>query len=314
MHQIEGINIGYAIAINIINSFFIYAFGMIAALKIRQKYFSFISFGFTIILGIIIGLEKLTYELVYKIIMSDSIDYILFPNDIGSVMIRFIMSIYLLLILAYSCKNMNTDIGEGEGDTFRLNFIGDMIHKFIGHLPSKKNYFRMYRNKDFMIWKIFSTILFIICNFTIKNSMAVFFVSYFICLITAFYFYDIYCFEKELFFVYFMSNYSYKKFLRDASTTGMLILGDNILLILFIRCFLNPKDLIILPFILIAILIITVFVNSYLYLKYPIKLYHITTFLALIILHLPIINLFILYRAILKGRDNWDKLSYEDGS
>lgn len=111
-----------------------------------------------------------------------------------------------------------------------------------------------------------------------------------------------------------MSNYSFKKFLRDASTTGMLILGDNILLILFIRCFLNPKDLIILPFILIAILIITVFVNSYFYLKYSIKLYHITTFLALIILHLSIINLFILYRAILKGRDNWDKLSYEDES
>lgn len=108
-----------------------------------------------------------------------------------------------------------------------------------------------------------------------------------------------------------MSDYPYSKLVFDFIKNGVFILGDNILLLLLIYSFIYPKILFVFPIIFIMILFISIFMNCHLVMKYPLKQFPINICLILIKFHIPILNLYLLYKSIHNGKTNWEKLNYE---
>ena len=88
-------------------------------------------------------------------------------------------------------------------------------------------------------------------------------------------------------------------------------MGDNIFIILLIRCFIHPSNIIILLLIILAITFISMFVNSHLFAKYPLKQYYLNICLILIKLHVPILNFYFLCKGIRDGKSNWESMNYE---
>lgn len=129
-----------------------------------------------------------------------------------------------------------------------------MNHWLNGHLVYGKNYIWMYRNKDFVLWKIFSAIIFIVFCCTESGSSILFLLAYGICLISSLYFKDIYNFETTLLLPYYMSNYAYTSLFRDQILSGFFLLGDNIFLIVLIDCIFHPQNIIILPVLALTLL------------------------------------------------------------
>ena len=162
----------------------------------------------------------------------------------------------------------------------------------------------MYRNTDFVLWKFFSSILLIFIYYITSNYLILLSFSYMICLITSFYFNDMYNFERKLLPLYFMSNYAYKKVIRNFFVMGVYILGDNIFLILLIRIFFNLAFLPILPIVILSIIFISFYVNSSLFVKYPQKQYNFNIFKILLVMHIPILNVFVLVRNLKQGKNN----------
>lgn len=309
--EIQGMELKISLCINLINAIIIYTLGILVSLKLHSKTSVFLAFILTGMLGILIGTNKLTYHFIYEFIMSEEVKRILFSNSIFSIVIKLVFAICLLLFIFYLYKRTDINISLNAHRLYRMNGIGDFTHKLSKCPVYEKNYFGMYRSKDYLLWKIFSSIFFSFICYTTESNFAIFFTAYAICLITVFYYKDIYNFERNFLLIYFMSNYSYKKLLTDFMISGLHILGDNILLILIIRCVSNPSHFMLIPIIIITILIISLFVNSNLFLKYPAKQYNINICLILITLHLPILNIFYFYGNMKKGKSNWEALTYE---
>lgn len=237
--------------------------------------------------------------------------------------ILFIVLIFGLIVLVsarfanFSSQNDESLILLGIGLSHKgihanhFNMFGDFIHKLSKYPLYSKNYFGMYQHKDYLLWKLFSSILLIISCFTVNNNLVIFLIVYGICLITSFYYKDIYNFEQNLLFIYFMSNYPYRKLMSDFMISGLFILGDNILLILLIRCIVSPTTILVLVATGAMVVFISLFVNSCLFVKYPTKKSYINILLILIKLHLPILNLLFLYKNSKTGKQNWENLIYE---
>ena len=62
-----------------------------------------------------------------------------------------------LLLYLSGTRYPGTDQPEHAGKS--ANLAGDLWHRFGGRLIWKKNYLYLYRNADFVIWKLFSSFL-----------------------------------------------------------------------------------------------------------------------------------------------------------
>lgn len=309
--QTQKINIGLAVLVNILTACLLYFLGILANLISHSKVFNICLLILVGFLGILISTKKITFEVVYAVVMSEAATQVLFSTNFLSIMIKLILLICLLLMLIYICKNTGIEISDSKKHSGKTNMLGDFTHKLNKFSLFVKNYFWIYKDKDFILWKVFSTILFFVICYTSTNIFSIFFIAYGICLVTSFYFCDIYNFERTLFFHYFMSDYPYSKLLFDFIKNGVFILGDNILLLLLIYSFIYPKILFVFPIIFIMIFFMSIFMNCHLFMKYPLKQFHINICLILIKFHIPILNLYLLYKSIRNGKTNWEKLSYE---
>ena len=212
---------------------------------------------------------------------------------------------------SYSVKFKGIDINVEENRTKRKFEIGELLHRINPKAFNIKNYVWIYKDKDFLFWKIFSTILWISVCCICTRKIYLFFFSYGICLISSFYFKEVYHFERSLFFHYFMSDYSYVQINRDLSISGFFILGDNILIILIISCFFRPDNLLLLLGSISVFFCISIFMNSYLLMRYPMRQYYINLLIILIKFHIPILNILFLCKSIKLGKNNWENLNYE---
>lgn len=309
--QSQEINIVLAVLVNILTAFLLYLLGILANLISHSKVLNIFILIFVGFLGILISTKKITFEVIYAVVMSETATQILFSTNFLSILIKLILLICFLFTLIYICKNTGIEISDSKKHSGKTNMLGDFIHNLNKFSLFVKNYFWIYKDKDFILWKVFSTILFFVICYTSTNIFSIFFIAYGICLVTSFYFCDIYNFERTLFFHYFMSDYSYSKLLFDFIKNGVFILGDNILLLLLIYFFIYPKILFIFSIIIIMILFMSIFMNCHLFMKYPLKQYHISICLILIKFHIPILNLYLLYKSIRNGKTNWEKLNYE---
>lgn len=303
--QIIGINVFFAI---IQNAVLVYVLGVLMELKICTKVSSFSTYIIVCILAVLVGTKTLTYGNIYNIIMSNTAKQILFSCSILSFILKFVFSTCLLFVTVYQYRKTGIEPMVLPTHLHRRNQIGDVAHKLSKYSMWDKNYSWLYRSKDFVIWKIFSSIVFLFISFTINNNFAVFLSGYSIILVSTFYYYDIYNFERSLLLYYYMSTYSYEKLIRDIAIYSILILGDNILIILLIRSFFHPSSFLILFIILLSIIFSALFTNSQLYVKYPLKQYNIIMCLAIIKMHIPILNIIFLFINLKQGKKNWENL------
>lgn len=309
--QIQGRNIGLSIAVNVINALLIDLLGIWISLHTHSKLLTFLAFTAIGLSGILVGTGKLTFKAVNTIVMSDTVTALLFSDHVISIAVRVILSMCLLLCFSYRYRTICVDKIIAKNRLERIR-ITDVLYRFSRHLMYGKNYAWMYRNKDFILWKIFSTLLFIVFCHAGANNIVLFLLAYGICLISSLYFKDIYHFEATLWEPYYMSNYAYTYLLRDLILSGFFLLGDNVFAALFLNCFFHPHSIIILPMLALAALFVTGFVISHLFVKYPTKQYYISICAALIQLHLPILNVYFLYRNIEKGKRNWEEFHDEN--
>lgn len=309
--QAQGISIVHSVFANVFTALLIELFGIWISLHTHSKLLT--SFTFTMIglLGILVGTKKLSFKMVYTIVMSESITGFLFPQSMISISIRIIISICLLLYFSHRYQSICLDKIIARNHANRMHIMGELNHWLNGHLVYGKNYIWMYRNKDFILWKIFSAIIFIVFCYTESGSIILFLLAYGICLISSLYFKDIYNFETTLLLPYYMSNYAYTSLFRDQILSGFFLLGDNIFLIVLIDCIFHPQNIIILPVLALTLLFVASFISSHLFKKFPAKQYYLSVCVALIQLHLPVLNLYFLYKNIDKGKRNWENLHYE---
>lgn len=316
--KIQKLTVGLSIPVNILNAVLIYLFSVLSCVIFHTKMLHYSVCILAGALGIMVGAKKISFHNVYLIIMSDNVSRLLFSADILSLLIKIIFCICLFLVLIYKCKSSGIDVSIAENHFRRTNMAGDLMHWLSRKHIYFKNYFWMYRSTDFILWKIFSTIIFVFICYAEPDCYAepgrsvIFLTAYGICLISSLYFIDTYHLECRLFLHYFMSDYPYKKILADFTKGGFFLLGDNILIILLIRCFIQPRNIIILPLIIIAIFFISIFVNSHLFAKYPLKQYYLNICLILIKLHIPVFHFYFLYKCIRDGKRNWENMNYEN--
>ncbi len=309
--KIQKLTVGLSISVNVLNAILIFFLSVLSCVIFHAKLLKHSVCVLAGAMGIMVGTKKISFHNVYLIIMSDKVSQLLFSANILSVLIKIILCICLLFVLIYKCKNSGIDVSITESHSVKTNVTGDFTHWLSKNYLYFKNYFWIYRNTDFILWKIFSTIILVFICCTELGSFVIFLIAYGICLISSLYFADSYNLERRLFLHYYMSDYPYKKILSDFTKGGFFILGDNILIILLIRCIVEPRNIIILPLIIITIFFISIFVNSHLFAKYPLKQYYVNICLILLKLHVPVFHFYFLYKCIRNGERNWENMDYE---
>lgn len=308
--QMNKINGGISIIVNVLNAMLIYMFALLSCVINCSKKMIYIGFFLSGVLSFLIAKNIISFYFAYTIIVSNVVTQILFSDYILVIVYKFIMALGLVILIIIQIKYKGIDISVGENRTKKMNEVGDFLHRINAKASHIKNYVWIYKDKDFLLWKIFSTILWISICCISTRKVYLFFFSYGIGLVSSFYFKDIYHFERSLFFYYFMSDYSYVQVIRDLSISGFFILGDNILIILIISCFFRPDNLILLLGIIFVFYFMTIFVNSYLLMRYPMRQYYINLLIILIKFNIPILNILFLRKSIKLGKTNWENMNY----
>lgn len=308
--QRHGVRIETAMIVNIINAIFSYTLGILFALKSDSNLLRVGIFFIVGMLGVLLGTGKISYDIAYQVVMSETVKQILFSENIIHFISKFIITMLFVIVTIVLLKNKDIESGAGSAG-YHGNWFGDIIHKWKQKSINSTYSLGMYKNMDYVIWKIFSTVFFAFICIEIHHNVLTMISAYTICLIAAFYFRDIYDVERKLQIFYFMSDYSYKKYLWSLTITGICILGDNVLLILMIYSVVHAGGLLLLFATFAGLFLISAFLNLNLFLKYPEKQSYSSIFVILLKLHMPVFNIVLACKSMRQGNDNWEKMTYE---
>lgn len=278
--------------------------GFIINYKIVQK----IAYMLIGVMGFLCICGKLNYNSIYGIIMSDQAEIFIKGFYMKNVIIK--MPIFILLcLITYKMINIHGMIIElDRGMLNRNNLCGDFFHKKI--FATRKNYFWIYRDADFVIWKVFSTVIYAVLCTQSKDIITIILSGYIICVVTSSYFLNIYLFEQKQGILYYMSNCTFANLLKINMGAGIAIMGDNIFVILLLSGILNKMCIAVLPFMIVLVTFVVLFTNVAFYGKYPRKLSLIDYFMSMVKMNIPILNLWILFRNYTEGKENWSKYMY----
>lgn len=278
--------------------------GFIINYKIVQKivYMLIGVMGFLCICG------KLNYNSIYGIMMSDQAEIFIKGFYMGNVAIKIPIFI-LFCLITYKMINIHGMIIESDrGMLNRSNLCGDFFHKKI--FATRKNYFWIYRDADFVIWKVFSTVIYAVLCIQSKDIITMILSGYIICVVTSSYFLNIYLFERKQGILYYMSNYTFADLLRTNMGADIAIIGDNIFVILLLAGICNKLCIVVLPVMFVMVIFIVLFINVAFYGKYPRKLFLLDYIVIIIKMNIPILNLWIMFRNYTVGKENWSKYMY----
>ena len=301
----EGIGLATGIWVNLINALILYLLGILLGIKSRSKIIFLGALSIASVLGLGIATRKLDFGTVYPFIMSYGVQKLLFSPNILFNTIKLVLGLCLLRILVWIYKNKGIDTVIYETGA-KSNAFGDLLHRFRRYTLFPEKYFFLYCSRDFLLWKLFSTVIFLCICILFMDIGVIFLAAYSICVISTFYYNDVYNWEVDKQIIYFMSSYPLKKMLLDSVVNGIFILGDNILFILSIGCFFRPQYLFIFFTVLILIGFISIFINSRLIVKYPKKQLPLSLLCILIQFHLPLINVYLFYIGLRDGKRNWE--------
>lgn len=122
--QSQEINIVLAVLVNILTAFLLYLLGILANLISHSKVLNSCILIFVGFLGILISTKKITFEVIYAVVMSEIATQILFSTNFLSILIKLILLICLLLMLIYICKNTGIEISDSKKHSGKTNMLG----------------------------------------------------------------------------------------------------------------------------------------------------------------------------------------------
>ena len=313
LFRIQNQETPFFILVNVLNIVIVCVLAMLMSERRLSKIVGMIIGAAIGVLGILMATEKLSYDIVYAIVMSEVVTRFLFSASVLCIAFKCGVFVVTAFVLIYIYVRNGMDIVYSKSFFQKQNLLGDGIHRLSMSFPGAKRYLQIYQNKDYIIWKIFSTTILLCLCYLEVGHVSFFLTCYVLCLISAMYFKDIYDVECTLQFCYYMSNYSYNRLMRDFIINGFVILGDNLLLILLLRCMFDVHYIVVLFGIVTVILFMSLFVNCHLFSRYPSKQYYINVLLIMIKLHIPVLQFYFCYRSICQSKKIWESLKYEEG-
>lgn len=277
-------------------------------LVISNKYVRLGLYILFIGLTIFLAMGKVSYETVYDIIMSYTIDCIFVDISLLNICCRLLIIMISYRVIDFTIKYRGFYVELEKKRNIKLDFIGDILHKWGDTLFVRVNYVWMYRNYDFIIWKVFSSIVYVFLCLKAESNGICILSGYVIALVSASYLYNVYGLERLHLPFYCISDFDYKDLLKMHAKSSCFIVGDNVILISLL---ISLQDAMF-PFsticICILVLLVVAFINVLLYERYPQKIYMFDYIVMLIKLHIPVYNVFVLQKSYRSGIEKWSKL------
>ncbi len=310
LFRIQGAEGGAALALNVLWSLLICLVGVMLGLKAHTGSLTVIGSVLGAGLAFLLGTGRLNYSMVSGWVMSESIGGMFGENYCFFVLFFLCLPILWLLEL-WMYQRADLSVIADSQYAFRTHWLGDLFHRLSRWCIWEKNYIWIYRNREFLFWKLSAGVFFALVCCLSESFLAVFLTAYGICLVTSFYLLEIYRFERRNFLIYYMSDYSYPRLLRDEVWGGFWLLGDHIFLLFALLRLRNGTQLFYLLLLVAVIFLLSVFVNASLFAFYPKKQCAADICVTLLKLHLPVVQVWFLYQWIQQGKRNWEHLGYE---
>ena len=302
----SGVNIDMVFSA-IVNTWILMGILVILCQSFVFKYFKILVCFGVIVTGILICLEKLTYGFFYEILMENKLSVFLYEKYVHFTLGKLIAAIGIYVWLKHICQSRCYEIESANKKNTHLNALEDFWRKIEKGRIWVKNYRWLYRDMDFLLWKMFSFLLLFGISVANESEWVSAVAAYIICIISATYLLNSYYFEQKCMWIYYMSDFPYKNLIKGHIVGGTLSICDNVLLALLISQ--KPYSSII------GILVISVFFSAYvncaLYLLYPKNAAKLLLVKILIEMQIPIANFITLFQNYLKGEKNWGEM--QDG-
>lgn len=291
----------------IMNAFLILELGLLFARSLFYKYLDILLCLGAIGIGGLFYSGNFNYLGVYDFLTSSKISTLLYENYWYITFEKAVVFLILLIFLIYFNRGKCWDLERKKIILKKGGFISDLWH-ILGHrLIWKKNYLFLYRDIDFIVWKIFSSFFLLLGFITLKGEYIMVIISVVVCFITSTYLLSSYNLERNCYFIYYMSQFSYDNALKGQILGSFILIGDNIILLaLFMR-----ENLMYFISIMAYIFYISTYINNALYALFPREFSKIHYLKVLIEMHVPGFNIIQLVRNYNKGKENWCGFSCE---
>ena len=180
--------IGWSVILSGILNTFLILFG--ATLLMQSPLYKcriFLLGAATIGAGGLLYASSLNYQSAYALLMQHPLSRFLFSQYHNFTLGKLAAALSLCALLLYlsGTRYPGTDQPEHAGKS--ANLAGDLWHRFGGRLIWKKNYLYLYRNADFVIWKLFSSFLLLIAWQSMGGTVPMLLLIYVLCLAAASY-------------------------------------------------------------------------------------------------------------------------------
>lgn len=279
-------------------------------IAIQYRYVRFFSNFVLILFSVFLAMGKINYESIYGILTSKLMENLFYNLSWFSICCRILSISLLCLILNKILKQRGLIIDIDCRKHTRINKAGDLFHKWEKYSSVRVNYFWMYRDYDFIIWKIFSTIFLVGFCLQLENIFENILCGYVICLISTSYFLDIYRNERKRLIIYYMSDFTFFDFLNMHIKSSMVVVGDNIIAVLLLNSLRGYTYLLAALILCLLIFLVALFIDTAIYSKYPQKIYILDLIVIIVKMHIPVFNVSTWRKNYLSGRMKWSKLEY----
>lgn len=299
------------LAVNLMGACILGMLMILFYIAVQYKYVR-LSFDFILILfSLCLVRGYINYENVYRVLTSEALDYFFYDFSWFRICCRILFIGVLSILLRKSIKQRGIIADIDSRKRGKLNLAGDFFHKWGNYSAIRIDYFWIYRDHDFIIWKIFSTIVFAFFSVQYGGVWEQILCGYVICLVTTSYFLNIYKFERKHLIVYFMSDFTFLDFLKMHVKSSMIVAGDNIIAVLILNSLRDHTSLVSAFILCLLIFLIVLFVDTAIYVKYPHKIYMFDWIAIIVKMHIPVLNVRTWYRNCLEGKIKWSALEYE---
>lgn len=305
-----GINIFCNVLANGLNACILGLLIVIGCFAVRISYIRKLLYVFIIIVTALFGFGKINYENAYKLVMSEWVRKLFCSGSLYDILLQLPLLLLFFLLARKMLEWRGIVIETNQRRSYKNNLLGDFLHKMGKYSSFRKNYFWIYRDADFTLWKMIATVFFAVFARMDVGVMEMVLCGYVISLITASYFLDIYRFESKQLVIYYMSDYPYSDMLKTQVQSGMAVMGDSIFMVLLIYSFRNIKCIPAMLIMYVLLLVTTLFLQTALYAKYPKRLYLVDYVVILIKMHIPLWNIWAWYKDYTKGKKRWSELGY----
>lgn len=288
------------------NAILLMCFMVLFAQSVLFHYLKFfVGIGTVVILFCFLYLQNVNYESAYRFIMDHPLSEFFYKYWMCLTYPKIGSTVILCFLINRLCDKRYLVIDSVGSIKKRINLIGDIEHRIGKKLIWKKNYLMLYRNFDFVTWKIFSSCCLLFCYFASLKGILFAIILYIICLIASTYLLNYYETERNVAFIYYMAHYSYSSFIKKQMAGGMLVIADNLaLLLLFFR-----MDILYIVWVLGVALFLSAYITNSLYAGYPNSMDKISFIKIMLNVNIPLLNCTRLAEHYKHGKKNWGEIA-----